>query len=136
MKKIKNYLLSIAALGLFLAPFAVVTNSSIAQDTKPELCKGVDLSFGSGDTQCKKGSPQRSINTLITQIVNILSIIVGIVAVIMIIIGGFKYITSSGDSGNISSAKNTVIYALVGLVIVALAQVIVRFVLQKSTTEG
>jgi hypothetical protein len=51
----------------------------------------------------------------------------------MIIIGGFRYITSGGDSGSVSSAKNTVLYAIVGLIIVALAQVIVRFVLSKST---
>jgi hypothetical protein len=48
------------------------------------------------------------------------------------IYGGFKYITSSGDSGNVTAAKNTIMYALIGLIIVALAQIIVRFVLAKS----
>ena len=71
---------------------------------------------------------------LAAQVVNIFSIIVGIIAVIMIIYGGFKYITSGGDSGNVSGAKNTLIYAIVGLIIVALAQFIVRFVL--NTTAG
>jgi hypothetical protein len=51
----------------------------------------------------------------------------------MILIGGFRYITSGGDSGNVSGAKNTILYAIVGLVIVALAQFIVRFVLSQST---
>jgi len=71
------------------------------------------------------------INTLIKDVINIFSIIVGVVSVIMIIIGGFRYITSGGDSGNVSSAKNTIIYAIIGLVIVALAQFIVQFVLNK-----
>jgi hypothetical protein len=57
---------------------------------------------------------------------------VGFVAVIMIIIGGLKYVTYSGDSSNINSAKNTILYAVVGLVVVALAQIIVKFVLAKA----
>ena len=54
---------------------------------------------------------------------------VGVIAVIMIIIGGLKYIISSGDSNNINSAKNTILYAIIGLVIVAFAQEVVRYVL-------
>ena len=50
----------------------------------------------------------------------------------MIIVGGLRYITSGGESSNISGAKTTIIYALVGLVIVALAQFIVHFVLNKA----
>lgn len=75
------------------------------------------------------------IQDIVTLIVNIFSVIVGIVAVIMIIYGGFKYITSGGDSGNITSAKNTIIYAIIGLVIVALAQFLVQFVLDKVVTS-
>jgi hypothetical protein len=71
------------------------------------------------------------VQDVIKTVINILSVVVGVVAVIMIIIGGFKYITSSGDSNNVASAKNTIIYAIVGLIIVALAQVIVHFVLSK-----
>ena len=51
----------------------------------------------------------------------------------MIIIGGFRYIISSGDSGQITSAKNTILYAIVGLVIVLFAQLIVRFVIGSAT---
>ena len=49
----------------------------------------------------------------------------------MIIVGGIRYITSGGDSGNISSAKNTIIYAVIGLIIVALAQILVHYVLSS-----
>lgn len=69
------------------------------------------------------------VNNTVSAAVEILSIVVGIAAVIMIIVSGFKYVTSSGDSGSIASAKTTLIYALVGLAIAALAQVLVRFVL-------
>ncbi len=47
----------------------------------------------------------------------------------MIIINGLRFITSGGDSNAVSSAKKGILYAIVGLVIVALAQFIVRFVL-------
>jgi hypothetical protein len=65
---------------------------------------------------------------------NLFSAIVGIIAIVMIIIGGLKFITSGGDSAQMNSARNTLIFAAVGLVIVVLAQVVVRFVLQRFTT--
>ena len=79
--------------------------------------------------------PERAINNTVWDVINILSVVVGIVAVIMIIVGGFRYITSGGDPNRIASAKNTIIYALIGLLIAAFAQVIVRFVLKQSTTD-
>lgn len=79
---------------------------------------------------------ERKINDTIKLVINLLSFIVGVVAVIMIIIAGLKYITSGGDSNNVASAKNTILYAIIGLVIVALAQVIVRFVLQKASPDA
>jgi hypothetical protein len=49
----------------------------------------------------------------------------------MIIFAGFKYVTSGGDSSKIGSAKNTLIYAVVGLVVAGLSQIIVRYVVTK-----
>ncbi len=72
------------------------------------------------------------INGAIKTAINLFSLLVGFASVIMIIVGGLKYVTSSGDSNNINSAKNTILYAIIGLVIVGLAQVIVRFVLSKA----
>lgn len=97
-------------------------------------CGTTELSLDAGTdcTEDLEGGTTR-VNTLITTAINIFSIIVGIIAVIMIIVGGFKYITSGGDSGNITSAKNTIIYAVIGLVVVALAQFLVQFVLDKAT---
>ena len=71
----------------------------------------------------------QGVSTGISAAINILSIIVGVAAVIVIIISGLKYVTSGGDSNGISSAKNTLIYALIGLVIAGSAQLLVHFVL-------
>jgi len=51
----------------------------------------------------------------------------------MVVMGGFKYITSGGDGQKAAGAKNTLVYAVIGLVIAALAQVLVQFVIKKST---
>jgi hypothetical protein len=77
-----------------------------------------------------------SVNSWVATVINIFSWIVGVISVIMIIWGGFKYITSGGDTNNVTTAKNTILYAIIGLVIVALAQVIVRFVLSTATNSG
>ena len=77
---------------------------------------------------CKENS-QNSYRFLAQRNINIFSLVVGVVSVIMIIIGGFRYIISGGDSSSVQGAKNTILYAIVGLLIVVFAQVIIRFVL-------
>src|SRR5262245_39277951 len=125
-----------ASLMLSLVP-AVALPSLAHADIGSCLAEGSGLETGTGGdcTTPDLGTGTGKIQGIVTTIVNIFSVIVGIVAVIMIIWGGFKYITSGGDSGNITSAKNTIIYAIIGLVIVALAQFIVQFVLDKVITE-
>ena len=63
------------------------------------------------------------------QITNTILYIVGIIAVIMLIIGGIRYVVSGGDSKKVTDAKNTVLYAIIGLVISFLAFAIVNFVI-------
>jgi type IV secretion system pilin len=110
--------------GTFVAPMATV-----GAQTRDDVCRGVAAAGGS----CTEQGASTTVDDIVGLAVNILSTIVGIVAVIMIIIGGFKYITSSGDSSNVQSAKNTILYAIVGLVVVALAQIITGFVLDRAT---
>ena len=63
------------------------------------------------------------------QITNTILYIVGIIAVIMLIIGGIRYVVSGGDSKKVTDAKNTVLYAIIGLIISFLAFAIVNFVI-------
>ena len=62
-------------------------------------------------------------------VINTFLVVLGMVAVIMIIIGGIRYTTSNGESAQIQAAKNTILYAVIGLVIAMLAFAIVNFVL-------
>ena len=133
MTRIKRIVTSIAiALGLAV-PMAVPAVVS-AQDIQGNLCSGASLSTETTDCATATADAGTQVDDIITDVINIFSLVVGIVSVIMIIIGGFKYITSGGDSGNVTGAKNTILYAIIGLVIVAFAQLIVQFVLGKVSS--
>ncbi|MDB5170444.1 MAG: rane protein [Candidatus Saccharibacteria bacterium] len=142
IKKIKSYLLVAAVAFMGLVPVAVPAVASAAANgcstnIAGQIATGANEAAGSGGAINCTGGPDSAtsgITNLARSLVNIFSIIVGVAAVIMIIYGGFRYITSGGDSGSVGNAKNTLIYAIVGLIIVALAQVIVRFVLTSTST--
>ncbi len=137
MKKFKIWLGGFVATVLIAGGLAVPV---FAQDAQQQinngLCAGSNLQFTESPGQCSSAGSDATdrINSIVHTIVNLLSAIVGIVAVIMIIVGGFRYITSGGNDTSVTSAKNTILYAIIGLVVVALAQLIVRFTLSKLTT--
>jgi len=134
IKKIKNIIVASLATVLSVAVIAPVAVSA-APDINSGLCQGANLQVQDG---CSVSDAQKdgtdAVNGIITLVINLFSIVVGVISVIMIIIGGLKYITSGGDSGNVTGAKNTILYAIIGLVVVALAQLIVKFVLGKATS--
>jgi uncharacterized membrane protein len=81
---------------------------------------------------CAKSDDQKSnLGNIIKTVTNVLLFIIGAIAVIMIIIGGIKYVISNGDSSQITSAKNTILYAVIGLVVALLAYAIVGFVIDS-----
>ena len=69
------------------------------------------------------------------QITNTVLFIVGVIAVIMLIIGGIKYVISGGDSKKVTDAKNTILYAIIGMVIAVFSYAIVTFVLSALPTS-
>lgn len=79
---------------------------------------------------CKAGDTDNVFN-VIKRVVEILLYVTGTVSVIMIIVGGIRYVTSAGDSNGVAGAKNTIIYAVVGLVVSSMAYAIVNFVLTR-----
>lgn len=144
--KLKQIITTFAAVAALSAPLAFAGAASAQgainlDNTSPEISKGacaganLDASqTGTCSSTALATDANNQLTTLIRLVINIFSLVVGVVAVIMIIIGGFRYITSGGSSENIQAAKNTIIYAIIGLVIVALAQFIVRFVLGRVST--
>ena len=79
----------------------------------------------------KSGAGSTSLMPTLTTIINVVLGVLGIVTVAVIIIGGFMYVTSTGDAGKVTKAKNTIMYGIIGLVIALLAWAIVNFVLDS-----
>ncbi len=73
---------------------------------------------------------------VLVTVVNVLLFLIGALSVIMIIYGGIRYVTSGGDQGAVTSAKNTILYAVVGLIIAILAYAVVNFVLTSFGVGG
>lgn len=136
VRSIKNILASVLLLAAVVSVPMVATNVAYADQIGDCLSQGTGLDGSISSDTCQPDTTNTGtidLTSTIKLVVNVISMIVGVVAVIMIIWGGMKYITSGGESNKITSAKNTIIYALIGLIIVALAQFIVRFVLSKTT---
>lgn len=130
-KRISLIVLSLVS--LVVSAWALQAPSFVSADTpQEEVCKGVGAGSGAGSGSGTSGCKSSiSLTTVIRNIINIFSIVIGIVAVIMVMVGGFKYITAGGESGNITSAKHTIVYAIVGLIVAALSQFLVWFVLDN-----
>lgn len=133
MKQLISIKKILLALSIIFTFSWVVAPVGYAQLSKDQVCEGVGaVQSGSGGCKSQGATGQSSVESTIKKVVDVLSFVVGVASVIMIIIGGLRYVLSNGDSGNITSAKNTIIYSLVGLVIVALAQIIVNFVIKET----
>ena len=72
----------------------------------------------------------KNITTTVTGVINIILYILGALAVIMIIYSGILYVLSGGDANNVTKAKNTLMYAIIGLVVALVAYAIVNFVVK------
>lgn len=144
IQKIKSFILVSASAIMLAVPVAVPLAATAATDT---VCNGDSSTIADNVSQGANGAAtgdnsstcatdtgvnNNSLSQLGRKIVNLFSLVIGVIAIIMIIYGGFRYITSGGASERVGNAKNTLIYAIVGLIIVALAQIIVHFVLNQT----
>ncbi len=112
----------------------VVGRASASVDSQADVCNGIGVASAGATNSCGQGT---GVTSLLRVIINILSFIVGAVSIIMIIIGGLRYVTSGGNDQNMAGAKNTIIFALIGMAVVAVAQVLVEYVFTsaKSATR-
>lgn len=115
---------------LLVACTLILSGANVrAEDPLQDAC-----SQGSDASICQNISSDNPIfgpKGLITRATQIITIIVGVASVIMIIIGGFRYIISTGDPNATKGAKDTILYAVIGLAIALVAQALVLFVLRR-----
>lgn len=125
----------ISKLVLFVGTFIALTVPAFAVDVISPVCDNVngnDVPAACTDNTAAQNKGDELIfgnNGIGARIVNILSFIVGAAAVVVIMIAGVRFITSNGDSGTVAEARMAIIGAVIGLIVVSLAQVAVRFVL-------
>lgn len=119
----KRYTSILVAIGMVLGVSAAVllpATTSLALDPGDAIGTGVDAAGGSSATP---------LEDQIRSIVNVLLFVLGAIAVIVIVVGGIRYATSNGDSNQITAAKNTILYAVIGLVVALLAYAIVNWII-------
>jgi hypothetical protein len=88
-----------------------------------------DAIHNSVQSSCTSACTNTSLNDTIAAIVNVLLFVAGAASLIMIVIGGLRYVVSGGNPSGTNDAKNTILYAVVGLVITVSAYAIVNYVL-------
>jgi cbb3-type cytochrome oxidase subunit 3 len=85
--------------------------------------------IGEGAGAAQGDGQQTDLVANIRTVTNTMLFAIGVVAVIMLIVGGFRYIFSAGNSTNVNAAKDTILYSVIGIVVALLAYAIIHFVL-------
>ena len=128
LQKLKQMIVPAAvvvfASGIMASPLVPSVTTVDAINPAEQAQTGVKKAGGGGRSN-------NNLSGLIKKVVNILLFLIGAVAVIMIIIGGIRYTISNGEGAQVTGAKNTILYAVIGLVVALLAYAIVNFVLDQ-----
>lgn len=128
LKKALQAMLIVPVLALGVSAFVPVAPVAHAFDE--------GINEGAGAAQGKDQSADLfGQDGIFRTITNVLLFIIGAISVIMLIIGGIRYTVSGGDSSAVTSAKNTILYAVVGIIVAILAYAVVNFVLTSFTDK-
>lgn len=122
----------------FVAVLSPINVTSVsAQSTTPTCDENAGASGGIGCAR-GEGTPDQLFGegSIFTTIVNVLLFIIGAISVIMLVWGGIRYTTSGGNSSSVTAAKNTIMYAIIGLIVAFLAFAIVNWVLGAVTPQA
>ena len=128
-RMIRMWLLRGMVISAIVFGVVTLTGSSVSAVANP-----LDASCGAtglgGSDICKNRSDKLfGPNSIWTNIINMMIYVVGAVAVLMVVIGGLRYVLSGGDASQTKSAKDTILYSIVGVVIAIMSYAIVNFAL-------
>ncbi|PID31342.1 hypothetical protein CR983_01635 [Candidatus Saccharibacteria bacterium] len=132
MKRILQTLLRSAAL---VPMVALVVGVAVPMQPAYAAGENCDIHAGIDSAGCSKGETQSESlegqTGVFRTVTNILLFIIGAVSVIMLVIGGVRYTISGGDQNQVTAAKNTILYAIIGIVVAIMAYAAVNFVIQS-----
>lgn len=123
----KNKILAIIL--AFVGLFSLIATPVYAEPTpNTDICNNdkiaKEIKQAAG---CDNTASASNIENVIQNIINVILGILGVVCFVIIVIGGVQYMTSTGEAAKTQRAKNTILYAVIGLIICALAGVITNF---------
>lgn len=113
-------------LGSLMAFLPSITSAGPLSGSKDEVCAGVALQ-PSG--VCNPNTAGGKLRHTVRIVIDVISVIAGIISVIFVILAGFRFVTSGGEANAVASARSAAVYALVGLVVVAVSQILVKYVM-------
>ncbi|MBR3176414.1 hypothetical protein IKF25_00365 [Candidatus Saccharibacteria bacterium] len=133
LKKASKIITGAATAATLLAGRAMAAEAQVANPSSAE-----NPAQAGAETAKASGMPSElvGVNGVFTKITNTVLYAVGIISVIMLIYGGLRYVVSGGDSKKVTDAKNTIMYAIIGLIISILAYAIVNFVINAVGGEA
>jgi len=133
-KKISKYFVTISTLVTMSVAVVPATTFAVCTNIGSGVQEGINSTLGTNTAKCGSGgSLTGGINNVAKTITTDFSILIGVISVIMIIYAGFKYVTSGGSSDNANSARNILMYAVIGLIITVIAQLIVHLVINSAS---
>lgn len=114
---------------VLVAPVSYAAKTDqVCDQTKVSVTEGVDCAKGKDQSATLFGK-----GGIFQTVTNVLLFLIGAVSVIMLIVGGLRYVLSGGDSTAVTAAKNTILYAVIGIIVALLAYAIVNFVVTSFT---
>lgn len=134
MKKLKTLLTHLPVATLIV--LGAVTATLAVSEFQPVAAQ---LSVGGGAESARGGDQPSDLfgsAGIFTTITNVMLFLIGAISVIMLIIGGLRYVVSGGEQAAITSAKNTILYAVVGIIVAILAYAVVAFVTNQFSENG
>ena len=115
----------VAITSLVLLGSAIFGSDAMAQVGAGGAISGINSARGDGVPDNLASGD----DSIIRRVINLMLYAVGVISVIMLIYGGFRYVISGGQKESVTAAKNTILYAIVGLIISIFAYAIVKFVI-------
>ncbi|HEY8999525.1 MAG TPA: hypothetical protein VIM53_04410 [Candidatus Saccharimonadales bacterium] len=125
----KRFAACLVAVAVALCFVLVPASPVFAQSAESDICGGIDGATANGS--CTSNTSGQGVDSLLATVINVFSAIIAAIAVIMMIYGGFQLVIGGNDPAKVKTGRSTLMYALIGLVVVGMAQFFVKFVLAK-----
>lgn len=133
MKKLRTILMT-SGLTILITGFLTLVPVTVAAESQGLVNQSCTEALNNGFC-AHSGSGSDTSTIQIKNLINLLMFALGAIGVIVIIIGGLKYVTSDGDAGKIKQAKDTILYAVIGIVVALMAGAIVQFIVQQFAAK-